>query len=193
MSQFVEECRREWKRLGVPDPVANEMAADLAADLTEAESDGASAEEVLGNAAFDPRTFAASWARERGVIQSRKRDTLRRPPLLAGIAVLLALLAAAVVAVVALVSSPSSTRAPATPTPTATGAARTTTAPAVIVPNMIGLQQDEAIRLAQEVGLGVEVRYRGSGRSAAAAVVAQSPAAGAEVLRGAVLSLVLGQ
>ena len=33
MSQFVEECRREWKRLGVPDPVANEMAADLAADL----------------------------------------------------------------------------------------------------------------------------------------------------------------
>lgn len=69
MSQFVEECRREWKRLRVPDPVANEMAADLAADLKEAEEEGASAEEVLGSGAFDPRSFAASWAAERGVIQ----------------------------------------------------------------------------------------------------------------------------
>ena len=33
MSEFVDECRREWHRLGVPDPVANEMAADLTADL----------------------------------------------------------------------------------------------------------------------------------------------------------------
>jgi len=69
VSQFVEECRREWKRLGVPDPVANEMAADLEADLQEAEAEGASAEEVLGSSAFDPQAFAASWAAERGVIQ----------------------------------------------------------------------------------------------------------------------------
>ena len=68
MSPFVEECLREWKRLGVPDPVANEMAADLAADLAEAESEGASPEEVLGSGAFDPRAFAASWARERGIV-----------------------------------------------------------------------------------------------------------------------------
>lgn len=69
MNQFVEECRSEWKRLGVPDPVANEMAADLAADLEEAEAEGASAEEVLGSGAFDPRSFATAWAAERGVIQ----------------------------------------------------------------------------------------------------------------------------
>ena len=31
MNEFIEECRREWRRLGVPDPIANEMAADLAA------------------------------------------------------------------------------------------------------------------------------------------------------------------
>ena len=68
MSEFVDECRREWKRLRVPDPVANEMAADLAADLEEAEAEGASAEEVLGSGAFDPRSFAASWAAERGVV-----------------------------------------------------------------------------------------------------------------------------
>lgn len=66
MSDFVQQCRGEWKRLGVPDPVANEMAADLAADLAEAQGEGVSAEEVLGTSAFDPRSFATSWAAERG-------------------------------------------------------------------------------------------------------------------------------
>jgi hypothetical protein len=70
VNQFVDQCRQEWSRLGVPDPAANEMAADLEADLKEAESEGVSAEEVLGNGAFDPRSFAASWARERGLVQS---------------------------------------------------------------------------------------------------------------------------
>ena len=68
MNPFVEECRREWKRLGVPDPVANEMAADLEVDLAEAEAEGTSAEEVLGTGAFDAPAFAAAWAAERGVI-----------------------------------------------------------------------------------------------------------------------------
>ena len=69
-SDFVEECRREWRRLCVPDPVANEMAADLRADLEEAEAEGASPEAVLGSEAFDPRSFAALWAQERGVVGS---------------------------------------------------------------------------------------------------------------------------
>jgi hypothetical protein len=68
VSKFVKECRREWKRLGVADSVANEMAADLAADLEEAEAEGASIEDVLGSSAFDPRSFAAAWAAERGVV-----------------------------------------------------------------------------------------------------------------------------
>lgn len=67
MSDFVQECRREWRRLGVPDPVANEMAADLTVDLEEAEAEGGSPEDVLGNSAFDPRRFAAAWAAARGV------------------------------------------------------------------------------------------------------------------------------
>jgi hypothetical protein len=78
VNEFVEECRREWKRLHVPDPVANEMAADLEADLKEAEAEGASAEEVLGSGAFDPRSFAASWAAERSVAQP-KAATERQP------------------------------------------------------------------------------------------------------------------
>lgn len=81
MSEFVEECRREWRRLGVPDPVANEMAADIEADLEEAEAEGGSAEDVLGNSAFDPRRFAAAWAVARGVTSppTPEPSFVRRP------------------------------------------------------------------------------------------------------------------
>jgi len=67
VNEFVEECRREWRRLGVADPIANEMAADLTADIEEAESEGGSAEDVVGNSAFDPQRFAGQWAIARGV------------------------------------------------------------------------------------------------------------------------------
>jgi hypothetical protein len=68
MSRFVEECQREWKRLGVSQATANEMAADLEVDLAEADADGVSPEEVLGNGYFDARAFAGEWARARGVV-----------------------------------------------------------------------------------------------------------------------------
>jgi len=80
VNEFVEECRREWARLHVPDPVANEMAADLEADLKEAEAEGASPEEVLGSGAFDPRSFAAAWAAERGVAQPPVPGEPQLPP-----------------------------------------------------------------------------------------------------------------
>lgn len=70
MILFVKECRREWRRLGVPDAVADEMADDLAADLEEAQADGVALEDVLGGGASDPRSFAASWATARGVTHS---------------------------------------------------------------------------------------------------------------------------
>lgn len=103
MTNFVEQCRQEWKRLRVPDPVANEMAADLAADLAEAEAEGVSPEEVLGSSAFDPRSFAEAWAAERGVIPStppqERTSQSRRPIVLASTAALsaLGLITAAVV------------------------------------------------------------------------------------------------
>lgn len=77
MSRFVEECRKEWDRLGVPEDVRNEMTADLAADLAEAEAEGATPEHVLGNGVFDPRSFAASWATARGVVPLAKRAPRR--------------------------------------------------------------------------------------------------------------------
>jgi hypothetical protein len=74
MSTFVDACRKEWGRLGVPEAVANEMASDLEADLAEAAADGVSPEEVLGNGFFDPEAFAASWASARGVVESVPPD-----------------------------------------------------------------------------------------------------------------------
>jgi hypothetical protein len=109
VNEFVEECRREWKRLGVPDPVAGEMAADLAADLEEAAAEGASPEEVLGSGAFDPRAFAVVWAAERGVIQQplpRVRGLTRGSRLAAAIGTF-ALILAIVGAVLVIVDSSS--------------------------------------------------------------------------------------
>jgi len=81
MSDFVEQCRQEWRRLGVGDLLAEEMAADLASDLRDAEAEGVSAEELLGSSAYDPRSFAASWADERGIIPvPPSRGKSRRRP-----------------------------------------------------------------------------------------------------------------
>jgi hypothetical protein len=78
VSEFVDECRREWKRLGVADQLAEEMAAELVADLDEAESEGASAADVLGSSAMDPRSLAASWAFERGLVHPRATEPVFR-------------------------------------------------------------------------------------------------------------------
>jgi hypothetical protein len=82
MSEFVEQCRAEWRRLGVADPLAEEMAIDLASDLDEAEAEGVSVVEYLGRSLSDPRSFAASWATERGIIPAPLgREQGRRRPL----------------------------------------------------------------------------------------------------------------
>jgi hypothetical protein len=91
VNDFVEECRREWRRLGVADPIADEMAADLTADLDEAAAEGGSPEDVLGTSAFDPRPFAASWAAARGVTGAgapERHPWLRTPVRVAGVALL---------------------------------------------------------------------------------------------------------
>jgi hypothetical protein len=73
MSEFLDACRREWRRLGVPDPVAAEMAAEVAVDLEQAEAEGVAPEEVLGSSIFDPAGFAFNWATEKGVIPPAAR------------------------------------------------------------------------------------------------------------------------
>lgn len=78
------------------------MAADLAADLAEAEADGASPEELLGSGASDPRSFAAAWAAGRGVIppQSlpvRVRGRMSIPAAIAALTIVAAVGAALVI------------------------------------------------------------------------------------------------
>jgi hypothetical protein len=93
VNDFIDRCRREWKRLGVPDRLADEMATDLAADLREAEGEGISLEEYLGSGAADPRSFASSWATERGIVAEppdERRDR-RKPPVLVAFTILAAL------------------------------------------------------------------------------------------------------
>jgi hypothetical protein len=69
---LIEQCRAEWRRLGVPESIVDEMAVELACDIREAEVDGVSVEALLGSSASDPRAFAASWATERGVVRMRR-------------------------------------------------------------------------------------------------------------------------
>jgi hypothetical protein len=103
MSDFVAQCRREWKRLGVPDPLAEEMATDLATDLREAAAEGVSAEELLGASAFDPSAFAAAWAAERGIIPAPRGASAHRRPLF--LAVFTAVAAIALVVSAALLAT----------------------------------------------------------------------------------------
>ena len=175
MNQFVEECRREWKRLRVPDLVADEMAADLAADLEEAESEGISAEELLGSGASDARSFAASWAAERGVLPPpRWTATLRaRSLVLTAIAALTVI--AAIGAALVLLASPDASPTAAIAVPPEFAAAR---APATITairvppppifadpraPLAVWIKPDgRGVVLAQANGSGVELNQVGS-------------------------------
>jgi hypothetical protein len=188
VSEFVDACRREWRRLGVPEPAANEMAADLAADLKEAEQDGVTAEEVLGSGAFDPRAFAASWATERGLVPAQRRDRMRDHRLLLALLGLVVLLAAAGVTAGLLVNSRSHRSSPVdgttSPRPTRT---------VLAMPNLIGLGENEAKSAAQAAGLQVRITTRARTGTATGTVLSQTPTAGATVDPGSTLLIVVAR
>jgi hypothetical protein len=109
MNPFVEECRREWARLRVPDIDANEMAAELEADLAEAEAEGVSAEELLGRGIFDARTFAASWAAERGIVPAQPPARRRTWPLPTAVTIALGVLVVVALVGIALLNAHATT------------------------------------------------------------------------------------
>jgi hypothetical protein len=159
MSAYLEECRREWKRLGVPDLLADEMAADLEADLAEAQTEGVSAEELLGES--DPRRFAATWARERGLVSEPRPQRRRRiwPWVVAALAFVVLLLTWLALQTVGSSSAHSSVP--------------------VRVPRLVGLRACDAVRVGHLAGLGMlHTVYRGR---CDARVVYQKPAAGTYV------------
>ncbi len=166
MTAFVEECRREWKRLGVPDLLADEMASDLEADLAEAEADGVSTAEVVGES--DPRRFAATWAGERGLVSEPPPKQSRRR-LWIGLAVVLVLgLITGVLATVFL----------ATTTVRTSGSPPSRVAsPEVPIPHLIGMKARRAVAFLRANRFGVaviEVAGRPKG-----VVVGQAPRPGA--------------
>lgn len=173
MSEFIEECRREWKRLHVPDSVANEMAADLAADLREAEVEGASPEELLGDAAFDPHAFARSWAQERGIVGPVADRRLR---------LTFAVAAAAIVIAGGIAAALLVTRAPSQ--------ART---PNVVVPRLVGVNVVKATATAESAGLTPEIRYRTRQGGRSGFVASETPSAGKSVQQGTALQLVVNR
>jgi hypothetical protein len=166
MSTFVEECRREWKRLGVPDLMADEMATDLEADLAEAQADGVSAAEILGES--DPRRFAANWAGERGLVSEPAPQQKRRRAwpwvLLAAVVLFVSLVSW--LALQTLGSSSASSASPVQVTP----------AQSVSVPNVIGMTACKAARtVARSSADGWRIAGFQHGYECDQTVVGQSP------------------
>jgi hypothetical protein len=197
VSAYVEECRREWRRLGVPELLADEMATDLEADLAEAQADGVSAAEILGES--DPRRFAESWASERGLVSEqppRKRGRKRFWIALAVILVFVGFLLG--VAGVALFAKPT-VHASGPPPVRATGIPDLRSVP---VPDLVGLQACQAVRIATRAGIEViphqpgdlpkDAVVDGKGYSCDAVVVRQRPAPEQDVQHPRRLSLWLG-
>lgn len=113
MSDFVERCRREWRRLGVPADVADDMASELASDLDAAAADGLSAHDLFGSA--DPQALAASWAAERGVVPLQ-RLRVRFPARSRVVVAIATLLSVAAIAVGAtLLATPTASALPLPP------------------------------------------------------------------------------
>ena len=138
MSTFVEECRREWKRLGVPDSIADEMATDLETDLEEAQADGVSPAEMLGES--DPRRFAATWAqRARTRLRANAEEKRRR---WIWVAVGLALVFVLVAVLAGSCGRGVSTQTHASPpSPQTVGS--------VVIPDFVGMKAPQAVALAR--------------------------------------------
>ena len=166
MTAFVQECRQEWKRLGVPDLLAEEMATDLEADLAEAEADGVSAAEILGDS--DPRRFAATWARERGLVAEQQPPKKSRKGLWIGLAVglfLLFIVALPALALITLSSGEASSSPPARVTPVRQ----------VRVPNVIGMKACKAVRILAHTVDDWRIAGHKHGYTCGEIVVAQAP------------------
>lgn len=165
MTAFVEECRREWKRLGVPDLLAEEMAAELESDLAEAEADGVSAAEMLGES--DPRRFAAAWARERGLVpESPPQKRRRRRWIWVAVGLVLAFVFVAVLGLVAALGASVHTHI---------SAPRPLTVRSVVIPDLLGLRACHAREIALESGLQIQKVPR---RRCNAVVISQQPLRG---------------
>lgn len=165
MTAYVEECLREWKRLGVPDSMADEMAAELEADLAEAQAEGVSAAEILGDS--DPRRFAATWATERGLIPDpAPKSRRRRRWIWVAVGVALAFVFMGVLGLFAAVGVSTQTHASPPRQPE--------TVAAFVLPSFGGMRICKAVRRASRAGYTVRVGGHPHGYSCNAVVRAEN-------------------
>jgi hypothetical protein len=166
MTAYVEECRKEWKRLGVPTLLAEEMATELESDLAEAEADGVSAAEMLGES--DPRRFAATWAMERGLIEEPRPKKNRLRFFIAGGVAFVVMFFAVMLLVGGLFAtatvSPPPVKSPVRPVTVAT----------VVLPSFSGLNACQAVRKATRLGFTVHIAGHEHGYSCHAVVVREN-------------------
>jgi hypothetical protein len=167
MTAYVEECRQEWKRLGVPELLAEEMATELESDLAEAQADGVSATEILGES--DPRRFAATWASERGLVDEPAPPPKRRRWIWVVVGLVALILVAWIVTVVGLFA------AATVSVKTNASVQQPHAVESVLVPNFVGLKACHAQRIAAATP-GLKVRPFSASRCSAV-VIAQRPAA----------------
>jgi hypothetical protein len=188
MSDFVEECRHEWERLGLAPLVIDDLTAQLEGELEAADTGDAIPGEIRGYSTYDARAFAAAFARARPVRRPRLQYTAsgNRPGLKTGVLVLLVLFAIGAVAAVLEFRSPSEQESGPTQTQTAVDL--------VTVPDLLGLSTSAATKAAQSAGVRIgDTTRAASPGTASGTVLHESPDAGARLPRGSTLTLVLAK
>ena len=127
MSHFVEECRREWKRLRVPAQSPTRWPTISQRISVRPKLTVPPRRKCSAAALPDPRAFAAAWASERGIVRPRRLHRLRKRWLVvlaSFIVFVLLVVAAGLIAALSVTES----SAPRT---------ATTVAPAVVAPGRI--------------------------------------------------------
>jgi PASTA domain len=191
VNEFVEECRREWDRLGLAPAVVDDLAAQLETELEDAGEPMPA--RIRGHSAADPRALAVALARERPLRRPRLdySGAGQRAGLRTGVLVLLVLFAIGGVAAVLEFQSPSEQESG----PVGGTTVQTQTAvDLVTVPDLLGLSTAAATRAAQSAGVRIgDTSTAHSPGTASGTVVHENPEAGARIPRGTTLSLVVAK
>jgi hypothetical protein len=152
----------------VPDLLSDDMATELEADLAEAEADGVSAAEMLGES--DPRRFAAAWASERGLVSERPRQKSRKKVwIVVGAVLLLIVFFVVTLSGLALATGGGGSATPIQETPVVV-------ARPITVPKVVGMKACRAVRAVLKSGLDVHVQGHSHGYACDAVVIGQAPA-----------------
>ena len=189
MDGFVEECQREWERLGVPPSVADDLTARLEAEI-EAAGDGVVPASIEGHSTYDVQAFAGTWARTRPAARPRLQYTGgggKRLTLRSGVLALVVLFTIGAVAAVLEFQSPSEQESRSNQN-------TTTAVDLVAVPDLLGLSSSAASAAAQAAGVRIgDTTTEARPGTPSGTVLHQSPDVGAKIPRGNTLTLVVAR